>query len=101
LLTGHVLRAHHRDMQTIHVWTVGSGRVSKPLVSRLRLNLRADDQLKPSDWHIRIRFRSDPAGIATLCHRLKQLFPEWIAVADPDLSIGALPQPDEAVVQMP
>jgi hypothetical protein len=80
LMMGHVLRAHHREMQTIHVWTVGSGRLSRAVVSRLRLSVRADDHLTPSDWHVRVRFRSDSEGVAALCHRLKQLFPEWIVI---------------------
>lgn len=86
LVMGQLLRAPHREIQTIHVWTVGSGRLSRHLVSLLRRSVRADDQLKPSDWHVRVRFRSDSEGVAALCHRLKELFPEWILV---------MPGPDE------
>jgi glycosyltransferase involved in cell wall biosynthesis len=80
LVKGQALRAAHRDIQTVHVWTVGSGRLSRAVLSRLRLNVREDDQVTPSDWHIRVRFRSDLEGVAPLCHRLKELFPEWTVV---------------------
>jgi poly-beta-1,6-N-acetyl-D-glucosamine synthase len=86
VIAGQVVRGHHRELQTIHVWTVGSGRLSRPVVSRLRRSVRADDQLKLSDWHIRVRFRSDSEGVAALCHRLKELFPEWIILV-PELDM--------------